>query len=393
MSESAERRDARNARRREQRAHDPDERAKDNARRRAYYQAHRQKMRERANAYYQANKEWIQERARASRQTRKRANDPSLRSRKLKRRYGISAAEYDALLTRQGGVCAICRKRSKERLCVDHCHLTGTIRGLLCRKCNTALGYLKDDQASLVAALAYLGALPRDGPGSAAQRALAVHDMLPPWPTRRAVLTYPPIRCDAAPRAYDVGEMTSGLLPTSRCVPDAVQRGAAQISLRNLRKLDCAAERCTADPGPPRTVTVHASRACLTCAHLSADFGQARDRCLQRSTSRCAAPGTGERSSTSHEGDDMTIDDAPPAGGKPTQPMRDALDAALARASDDGEGNKADVLQLIARRLAAKALEGDLGAIREIFDRIDGKTVAGSAPEQTPRQVEMQWKE
>jgi len=63
------------------------------------------------------------------------------------------------------------------------------------------------------------------------------------------------------------------------------------------------------------------------------------------------------------------------------------------RQSEDGEGAKADVLQLTARRLAAKALEGDLGTIREIFDRIDGKTVAGTAPEQTPRKVEMQWKE
>jgi uncharacterized protein DUF5681 len=71
----------------------------------------------------------------------------------------------------------------------------------------------------------------------------------------------------------------------------------------------------------------------------------------------------------------------PPAGDKPTSPMRDALDAELARQSEDGEGAKAGVLQLIVRKLAAKALEGDLGAIREIFDRIDGKSVAGSAPQ------------
>ena len=88
----------------------------------------------------------------------------------------------------------------------------------------------------------------------------------------------------------------------------------------------------------------------------------------------------------------MTIGDAPPAGGKVASPMRDALDAELARASDDGEGNKAGVLQLIARKLATKALDGDLGAIREIFDRIDGKTVAGSAREQAPGKVEMKWK-
>src|SRR5262249_60686824 len=91
----------------------------------------------------------------------------------LRRLYGISAADYDALLDKDGGVCAICRKRSKRRLCVDHCHRTGTIRGLLCASCNLGLGSLKEDQASLVAALAYLGSLPRDGPGSAPERALA----------------------------------------------------------------------------------------------------------------------------------------------------------------------------------------------------------------------------
>jgi hypothetical protein len=364
MSRSAEQRDALNARRRERLAQDPDHRAGQNARRRAHYQAHKQKYRERANAFYQANKESIQERARAARQARKQNNDQSIRSGKLKRLYGISAAEYDALLAKQGGVCAICRKRSKERLCVDHCHLTGTIRGLLCHACNLALGSLKEDQASLVAALAYLGALPRDGPGSAAQRALAVHGALPPWPTRRALLIHPPIRGDAGSRADGIGEESSAQ-PSPR-VPDAVQRVAL-------------AERCTADPGPPGT---------------GCQERDARTRCLtvpvlQRSTSRCGAPGTREGSSTNNEGEDMTIDDTPPAGGKPAQPMRDALGAELARAGDDGEGH--NMLQLIARRLAAKALEGDLGAIREIFDRIDGKTVAGSAPEQT-RQVEMQWK-
>jgi hypothetical protein len=250
MPPNAEQRDARNARRREQRAQEPDYREKGNARQRAYYQAHKPKFRERAkayydahreeigkrhSAYYQANKESISEQARASRQARKHANDPSLRSGELRRRYGISPAEYDALLAKQGGVCAICRKRSKGRLCVDHCHLTGTVRGLLCHACNVALGALKDDQASLVAALAYLGALPRDGPGSAAQRALAVHGVLPPWPTRRALLTHPPIRCDAAPRAGGIGEETSAPpSPVSRmrCSAQLLRSGAPLLRNR-----------------------------------------------------------------------------------------------------------------------------------------------------------------
>ena len=89
----------------------------------------------------------------------------------------------------------------------------------------------------------------------------------------------------------------------------------------------------------------------------------------------------------------MTIDDAPPAGGTAGKPMREALDAELRRESDDGEGCKAEVLRLIARRLAAKALDGDLGAIKEIFDRIDGKTVAGTAAEEPPGKVVFEWKD
>jgi hypothetical protein len=63
------------------------------------------------------------------------------------------------------------------------------------------------------------------------------------------------------------------------------------------------------------------------------------------------------------------------------------------RESDDGDGQTADILRLIARRLAAKALDGDLGAIKEIFDRMDGKSVAGSAAEETPGKVIFQWKD
>src|SRR5262245_42938009 len=291
MPLNAEQRSAWNARRRERRAQDPEQRAKESAQRRLYYQAHKEQIRARISAYrqanreellkrrrahYQENKEVIKERARAARHARKCNNDPRLRSFELKR-YGVTLAEYDALLEKQGGLCAICRKHSKRRLCIDHCHLTGTVRGLLCDSCNLGLGSLKEDQASLVAALAYLGALARDGPGSAAERALAVHGALPPWPARRAVLTYPLVPCDAAPRAAGIDGKTLALRP---------------------------------------------------------------------------------------------------------QPMRDALDAELCRAGGDGAGH--NVLQLIVRKLAARALKGDLGAIREIFERVDGKT-----GEQAPKTMEL----
>jgi hypothetical protein len=89
----------------------------------------------------------------------------------------------------------------------------------------------------------------------------------------------------------------------------------------------------------------------------------------------------------------MTDDRLPPDGGGPSRPMWEALNAELRRAVEDGDGRRTELLQVIAGKLAAKAADGDLGAIKEIFDRMDGKTVAGSAPEQPATRVEMQWKE
>lgn len=71
--------------------------------------------------------------------------------------YGLTEAEYSALLERQQGCCAICRSPANDkRLCVDHCHDTGVVRGLLCSPCNRAIGHLGDNAAGLRRALAYL---------------------------------------------------------------------------------------------------------------------------------------------------------------------------------------------------------------------------------------------
>ncbi len=72
----------------------------------------------------------------------------------LRRRYGIGQADYDALVEQQGGLCALCRQRAPEH--VDHDHLTGRVRGLLCSCCNQALGNARDDIATLQRAIDYL---------------------------------------------------------------------------------------------------------------------------------------------------------------------------------------------------------------------------------------------
>jgi hypothetical protein len=75
----------------------------------------------------------------------------------LKKKFGITVEDYNVMLARQGGFCAICGAVDKARhLAVDHCHKTGKVRGLLCSKCNTAIGSLEDSVVLIGAALGYL---------------------------------------------------------------------------------------------------------------------------------------------------------------------------------------------------------------------------------------------
>jgi hypothetical protein len=69
------------------------------------------------------------------------ANTSHLRGLQLVRKFGITSAQYDAMLVSQDGKCAICRRENiNKRLAVDHNHVTGKVRGLLCVRCNVWLG-------------------------------------------------------------------------------------------------------------------------------------------------------------------------------------------------------------------------------------------------------------
>ncbi|WP_371872188.1 endonuclease VII domain-containing protein [Phytohabitans houttuyneae] len=78
----------------------------------------------------------------------------------LRRKYGMTEADYDALLEAQGGLCAICGGPPGDsrgfRPHIDHCHKTGRVRGILCNLCNQGLGGLRDDPEILRSAIAYL---------------------------------------------------------------------------------------------------------------------------------------------------------------------------------------------------------------------------------------------
>jgi hypothetical protein len=108
------------------------------------------RARERAKKWRKENLEWSKEL-----DTRKQ----------LRKKYGITLELYNELYAAQEGLCALCCKPETiklkssfktSNLAVDHCHSTGKIRGLLCFRCNTALGQIQKENLA-VKIVKYLG--------------------------------------------------------------------------------------------------------------------------------------------------------------------------------------------------------------------------------------------
>ena len=80
----------------------------------------------------------------------------------LKYKYGLTLEAYDILVDEHKGYCGICGTHETEivskrtKLCIDHDHATGKVRGLLCHSCNKLLGNAKDNQQILLNAIQYL---------------------------------------------------------------------------------------------------------------------------------------------------------------------------------------------------------------------------------------------
>jgi hypothetical protein len=135
-----------NARRRQRYAEDPELQEKGRASCRAFRGKNREKINE------------------ARRQ--KLASDPEFRAKECARQleqrrkstYGLTTDDYNRMLARQHGACAICKRKSSKTLCIDHCHATRQVRALLCNGCNIGLGHFGDDPSLLRAAAAYLEA-------------------------------------------------------------------------------------------------------------------------------------------------------------------------------------------------------------------------------------------
>lgn len=86
------------------------------------------------------------------------ATPGKMKDRRLKRVYGISLDEYNTMLSQQQGACYICgtKHHDNDPLNVDHCHIEGYVRKLLCRRCNLTLGMVNDDIELLRKMIDYL---------------------------------------------------------------------------------------------------------------------------------------------------------------------------------------------------------------------------------------------
>lgn len=104
-----------------------------------YYEKNRERIKNNYSKYYYKNKELISERNKGY---------------KLKWKYGLSVEDKEKLRDGQNNVCAICAL--EKFLCVDHCHKTSKVRGLLCHDCNKGLGNFSDNPALLDKAASYL---------------------------------------------------------------------------------------------------------------------------------------------------------------------------------------------------------------------------------------------
>jgi hypothetical protein len=100
-----------------------------------------------AREYYLDNQDRLKEHNRLKAQRYREENPEYDRAMHLKRKYGLTIEEWDRLHDLQLGRCAICRLPLAEasRVCVDHEHETGEVRGLLCDVCNLGIGCFRDD--------------------------------------------------------------------------------------------------------------------------------------------------------------------------------------------------------------------------------------------------------
>jgi hypothetical protein len=134
---------------------------KDKKWRKEYYQKNKKYFNEKTRQWQKNNPEKFKEmisKYTKSEKGRAACKRKYLKS-NLKKFTGLTLEQFDEILKRQNGVCAICGKTEEingQRLSVDHCHTTGMVRGLLCFKCNFMIGQANDSVEILANAIKYI---------------------------------------------------------------------------------------------------------------------------------------------------------------------------------------------------------------------------------------------
>lgn len=121
----------------------------------ARYERNKEAEQEKHRSWHHANRDRVRE----YKQRRAKERPDLIKASKLKV-YGLTLEDYRSMIEAQDGKCAICRKDFQPGKLtgphVDHCHSTGEVRELLCRSCNSILGYADENPDTLVAAADYI---------------------------------------------------------------------------------------------------------------------------------------------------------------------------------------------------------------------------------------------
>lgn len=156
---------------RKRRVEDPEFRKKEAEEARRRYKPRTPEQRLKSNAAMRSLRKWRSENDPAWEENRvrtwrrfKETKPDYHRDYWLRGKYGITLEERDEMFESQNGMCPICKdpmlKRGTEgkSAVIDHDHITGAVRGLICNTCNKGIGYFRDDKVLLAAALEYLDA-------------------------------------------------------------------------------------------------------------------------------------------------------------------------------------------------------------------------------------------
>lgn len=89
----------------------------------------------------------------------KRNNGYSLNKNRNLKKYGLTTVDFFKMFKNQNGCCEICGNNfliNNTRICIDHDHINGKVRGLLCNNCNSGIGFLKDNLDYMLNAIEYI---------------------------------------------------------------------------------------------------------------------------------------------------------------------------------------------------------------------------------------------